>query len=250
MIDAYALALLTQRTLARSDVTETRQGACRLTPQLAIRLASTIGAWRHHIAPIGESIAQTLARTGPTTVMTSAPLTRAQHAAAWEDRAPGRKRRQPRAATPALPNACRDCGSHLPDRRQRYCEHCRQERWTKNASAGRDTAATVLARLRAEQRDPAHGEHAAQLRGQKNAAHQKAVRDWNGERPDLSVFRDEILPVLRDKPISLDPREGRRGGVGGGRGAVFGVVLGLWRSLPSLTSMDLSELLPRSRRVV
>jgi ferredoxin len=35
----------------------------------------------------------------------------------------------------------------------------------KQASAGRGIAATVLAQLRAEQRDPAHGGCAAQIRG-------------------------------------------------------------------------------------
>jgi hypothetical protein len=40
------------------------------------------------------------------------------------------------------------------------------------------------------------------LRGRKNAAHQDAVRAWQGERPDAEVFRSEILPALRPKPIA------------------------------------------------
>ncbi|MGZ6725491.1 MAG: hypothetical protein ACXVHK_31660 [Solirubrobacteraceae bacterium] len=67
---------------------------------------------------------------------------------------------------------------------------------------GRDTAAVVLARLRAEQQDPAHGGRAARIRGAKNAAHQKAVRDRTGDLPDRAVFQAEILPGLRDKPIA------------------------------------------------
>jgi hypothetical protein len=59
----------------------------------------------------------------------------------------------------------------------------------------------VLAQLRSEQRDPAHGGRAAQLRGRKNADHQAAVRNWQGERPDPDVFRTEILPGLRRVPI-------------------------------------------------
>jgi CRISPR-associated endonuclease Cas1 len=202
LVDAYVLALVTQRTLSRGDFVETRQGACHLTPQLATRLASTTGTWRHHIAPIAEGIAQALAQTGPTTVTMSAPLTRAQHAAAWEDRAPGRKRRQPRAATLGLPNACRDCGSHLPDRRKRYCEHCRAERWARHAPRGRDNGAAMLSRLRSEQRDPAHGGRAAETRGRKNAAHQRAVREWKGERADPEVFRNQILPGLSSVAIA------------------------------------------------
>ena len=60
----------------------------------------------------------------------------------------------------------------------------------------------MLARLRAEQRDPAHGGQAAAIRGAKNAAHQAAVRDWAGEQPDPAVFQAEILPALRDALIS------------------------------------------------
>jgi hypothetical protein len=60
----------------------------------------------------------------------------------------------------------------------------------------------VLARLRAEQHHPEHGGRAAQIRGTKNAAHQAAVRDWQGERPDPDVFRSEILPGLHRKRIS------------------------------------------------
>jgi hypothetical protein len=38
--------------------------------------------------------------------------------------------------------------------------------------------------------------------GAKNAAHQQAVRDWEGEMPDPSCFRVEILPELRQAPIA------------------------------------------------
>jgi CRISPR-associated endonuclease Cas1 len=201
VVDGYVLALLTQRTLSRRDFAETRQGACRLAPQFATRLAATTATWRHQIGPVVESIARALANSTTTAVRLAAPLTRSQHSAAWDDRAPNRKRRQPRAAIPVLPDACRDCGAYLSDRRRRYCEHCREQRWAKNASAGRDSAAAVLARLRAEQHDPAHGGRAGQLRGRKNAAHQQAVRAWEGERPDPQVFMREILPGLRRVPI-------------------------------------------------
>ena len=202
IVDTYVLALLTQRTLACEDFTETRQGSCRITPPMAARLAETTTNWRHHVAPIAEGIVQILAQSTTGAATISAPLTRAQHHAAWDDRAPERKRRQTKAATPILANAGHDCGTHLPDRRRRYCEGCRHARWTANASAGRDNAATVLACLRAEQQDPAHGGRAAELRGRKNAAHQQAVRDWDGPRPDREVFRDAILPGLREIPIA------------------------------------------------
>ena len=85
----------------------------------------------------------------------------------------------------------------LGDRRRRYCETCRADQLRQQGPAARQRAGEVLARLRAEQQDPAHGGRAAALRGTKNAAHQAAVRAWQGQRPDPEVFRSEILPGLR-----------------------------------------------------
>ena len=201
-VDAYVLALLTQRALAREDFTETRQGNCRVTPRFASRLVGTIDSWRHQIAPVVEGIAQVLIRSTAETVRIAAPLTRAQHRAAWEDRAPNRRRRITNTSIPVLPNACRDCGTHLADRRKRYCEDCRSDRWARHAEQGRENAASVLARLRAEQRDPAHGGQAALIRGRKNAAHQRAVREWTGAKPDSETFTSEILPGLRSIAIA------------------------------------------------
>lgn len=201
IVDAYLLALLTQRTLARGDFIETRQGACRLKDGLAVRLAETTSTWRGHVAPVVEGVAHTLA-AGRTSIAT--PLTRAQHLAAWDERAPYRQHRQPRAATPALPNACRDCGTYLPDRRRRYCEHCRAQRWATHAARGRRDAAAVLAQLRAEQRDPAHGGRAAQARGAKNAAHQQALRAWEADNvanADPAEFA-AIQGPLRSVPVA------------------------------------------------
>lgn len=199
IVDAYVLALLTQRTLARSELAETERGACRLAPQLAARLAGTCHSWRDQVAPVVERVAYALAGDASRPVEISSGLTRAQRAA-WSTRAPLRPSRQ-RVASLVLANACRDCGLHLPDRRRHYCDACRSTRWTVHAEQGRDKAADVLARLRSEQRDPAHGGRAAGSRGAKNAAHQQAVHDWRGDCPDPVIFSDEIQPGLRDLPI-------------------------------------------------
>lgn len=201
-VDAYLLALLTQRTLAQADFAETRQGGCRLKPALASFLAETSRTWREQVAPVVEGIARALAQDAGRPLEIAAPLTRAHHQAAWAGRKSSGETRLRSASLPALPNACRDCGSHLPDRRRRYCELCRAQRWTKHAATGRENAAPVLASLRAEQHDPAHGGRAAELRGRKNAEHQRAVREWEGERPDPAAFQAEILPLLRHSSIA------------------------------------------------
>jgi CRISPR-associated protein Cas1 len=201
LVDRYVLALLTQRTLNPSDFAETRRGICRLKPRLASELIETITAWRHHIAPVVEQTAHTLADSSPARLPLLTRLTRVNHRAAWDERAPHRRVHQLSGTGLALPASCRACGSPLPNQRRRYCDNCRREQLAKQASAGRANAAAVLARLRAEQRDPGHGGRAAQIRGTKNAAHQRANHVWAAERPDPAVFTTDILPGLRQRSI-------------------------------------------------
>lgn len=148
-----------------------------------------------------EWVAHTLAEHTQASLPLRTPVTRSNWKRAWDQRAPDRHRRRSRAEFVALPNTCRDCGAPLADRRRRYCDEHRAERFAEQGPAARQTAAEVLAQLRAEQRDPAHGGRAAEIRGRKNAAHQKAVHAWHGERPDPAIFTREIQPGLRRIPI-------------------------------------------------
>ena len=136
-VDAYLLALLTQRTLAARDFIETRQGACRLSLHLAAQLAETVGRWRHHVAAVVERAAHMFAAASPRAIPQQTPLTRRNHRDAWDECGPDR---QPRVATgriPRLPVRCRDCGAELLDRRRRHCDDCRSQRWAGHAVAGR-----------------------------------------------------------------------------------------------------------------
>jgi CRISPR/Cas system-associated endonuclease Cas1 len=56
-VDAYLLALLTQRTLKADDFGETRKGACRLSGRLAAELAETSETWRTLVGPWVERVA-------------------------------------------------------------------------------------------------------------------------------------------------------------------------------------------------
>ncbi|GAC1319363.1 MAG: hypothetical protein NVSMB25_10020 [Thermoleophilaceae bacterium] len=60
-VDAYVLALISERVLSRADFVETPQGGCRLLPTLARELATTLPSWRQAIAPFVEDAARTLA---------------------------------------------------------------------------------------------------------------------------------------------------------------------------------------------
>jgi CRISPR-associated protein Cas1 len=199
-VDAYLLALLARRTLSASDFGETRTGATRLSAAMAARLAETALFWREQVVRHVERVAHVLGGS-VSGAAAATPLTRENNLDAWDKRAPERRKRQRRSVA-VLPHSCRDCGAQLPSRRHRYCESCRKQRWEKSAGRGRQNAAQILAELRAEQRDPGHGGRAAMLRGAKNASHQRAVRDWKGERPDPAVFVNEILPRLREIPIA------------------------------------------------
>jgi CRISPR-associated endonuclease Cas1 len=201
-VDAYLLAVLTQRTLSARDFVETREGACRIAPRLVEQLSETCTVWRSHVAPVVEWTANTLAEHASSRVPTRSPLTHAHHRAAWDERNPDRRQSRRRIDFPQLPNTCRECGAQLTDGRLRYCEECREQRFLEQGPAARERAGEVLAQLRAEQRDPAHGGRAAEIRGRKNAVHQRAVREWQGERPDPEVFRSEILPGLRRNSIT------------------------------------------------
>ena len=146
-VDAYVLALLTERTLSPREFVETREGACRITPRLAEQLAGTCELWSSHIAPAVEWTANTLAKHARSRVPTRAPLTRAHHRAALDERLPARKLRKP-PVKPALPPMCRECGKALTDGRRPYCESCRRQRWIDQASRSRRTVADVSAELR------------------------------------------------------------------------------------------------------
>jgi hypothetical protein len=169
---------------------------------LAAQLADTCEVWRCHVAPVVEHAAHTLAERATSRQPKLTPLTRANSKRAWDERAPDRRQRRSAAEFAKLPSTCQECGAPLTDHRRRYCDEHRRERFRQQASVGRERATEVLAQLRAEQRDPAHGGGAAVLRGRKNAAHQAAVKSWQGERPGPALFRSEILPALSQARIA------------------------------------------------
>lgn len=152
-VDAYLLALLTQRTLAARDLVETRKGGCKITPRLAGELATTCDLWACHIAPVVEWAANTLASYASSEVPVRSPLTQSRRRAAVDKQMPDRKRRVSRADFAVLPNACRECGAPLSDHRRRYCDDHRRQKFNESGPGGRVRAAEVLAQLRSEQRD-------------------------------------------------------------------------------------------------
>ena len=146
-VDAYVLALLTRRTLSPREFVETCEGSCRITPRLGEQLAGTCEVWRSQIASVVEWTANTLAKHARSRVPTRAPLTRAHHRAALDERLPARKPRKAPVKL-ALPPTCRGCGAPLTDGRRAHCESCRRQRFIEQASRSRRTVSDVSAELR------------------------------------------------------------------------------------------------------
>ena len=62
-----------------------------------------------------------------------------------------------------------------------------------------------LATLAAQGADPTHGGEAAERRGQTIGDRKQAIREWErqyGKIVDLTLFEREILPLIRDVPLS------------------------------------------------
>jgi CRISPR/Cas system-associated endonuclease Cas1 len=120
-IDRYIVQLLRVRTFTRKDFHETRDGCCRLHPDLLEELARTAPVWARLAAPLAEQLAQRIAdNTGGGRVSTN--LTGANRRAGRarvhgrESRAPGIPRIQPAGS-------CRRCANPTPVG-QTVCAEC------------------------------------------------------------------------------------------------------------------------------
>lgn len=87
-----------------------------------------------------------------------------------------------------------------------YHDGCLLEQRAKQAAAFAQAEPEVLAALRANSNDPAHGGTAGRKRGERNAAHVAALVDWKREHTrndpsDLDTFSRAIFPRLRGVPL-------------------------------------------------
>lgn len=203
VVDAYVLALLTERRLRANQFVETRRGNCRLRPTMALDLTKTATTWQEHVAPIVEKVAQTFSDQSARPVKLPTPLTRSTLIESWDTRRTATKRQS--VSVPRLPSTCRYCGAELPKGSYRRCTNCRRDQLEGVSERGRSVAQEVLQRLRDGGFDPAHGGEAARSRGEKNAGHQRQIVEWNKRngRSDPRLFCNEVLPALQAVPISV-----------------------------------------------
>ena len=197
LVDRHVLQRLTRTVATRRDFIETHDGACRLNPRLAGELAELIRSMRRPVAQIVEHAAHLLAAKANGRVPRLTPLTRANYQAGWDKRrAAGPE--EPRPAT----RSCASCGVAIPLAKARLCDPCRAAKNTTRLAENRSSALAVLARMRAEHQDPAHGGEAGQRRAAKNATHQRANHEWAGEPTGPATFTREILPGLQHLTVA------------------------------------------------
>jgi CRISPR-associated endonuclease Cas1 len=203
-VDAYVLDLLQQRTFKAADFYESPRGICRLLPPTTRLLAETAPTWAQLVAPVAEQVAKALADAqGSRIQKRSTPLTNSKR------RARQVRHRAPEPAPPKIPKAtgtCRHCGGELPHQDRVYCDDClphyQREQYEK---AFRGSGLSAIEQRKAAGEDPTHGATAAIRRAEANITRKREAKEWDeqyGKLVDLSAFQRNILPLIRDVPLS------------------------------------------------
>jgi CRISPR-associated endonuclease Cas1 len=186
LADRYLLRLLQARAFAASDLFETRQGVCRVTPPLALELAATLPELRRAAGRVAEDVARLLEAPGSSPRATPTPIS-------------GRNRSAGRGSTARVAPAgrplpvvagCTQCGGPTFAGRHTCSEPCRAE--AEDAAAGLFRAG-----------GPPMTEAGRRRLGVKSADLIARAREWqrvNGMRkPD--EFRESVYPTLVDVSI-------------------------------------------------
>jgi CRISPR-associated endonuclease Cas1 len=203
-VDQYVLDLLERRVFRAHDFHETRRGVCRLLSPMTKQLAETAPTWGGLIAPVAEQVATILARApGSRIDRLTTPLTNTNRQAGRDGMRRTARTGRPRAPKP--PPTCQRCGGELPHPERRVCDTCLAETQAEQFEAFSGTGLAALERLKQEGRDPTHGGEAAKKRGQATADRKREIADWEaryGQLVDLTAFTREILPLIREVPLS------------------------------------------------
>ena len=192
-VDAYVLDWVTRQPLRREWFVEQRDGNCRLTAALAVRLAETAPLWGRAVAGTAEWVAQQLWSTTRKRTQADFPPTHLTQTHRREA-----KRMSPetiRLVVPQVDNLCPGCGKRILDR-SASCVRCGLGDATKNmlnaARIGRRTANGPEARAK----------HAITARKNAFAQHSWKPSD---QPPWLTpeLFTQQIQPLLANIPTTV-----------------------------------------------
>jgi CRISPR-associated endonuclease Cas1 len=188
-IDAFVLSWIQTEYFRKSDWWEDRNGTCRMSTALAIRLCETSDTWRRFVAPVAEYVAQELWSSVHGHAST---LNRRLIAT----RLTQRNKREvkgsevPEVDQPKPEHVCSDCGLKIPSW-TKLCSKCARKATPKNFRAGRK---------RAQQ-----PEYLAK-RGETMRTHRKAIQDWDPSALPAWLTRDiyekRVVPALAPIPKS------------------------------------------------
>jgi CRISPR-associated endonuclease Cas1 len=230
-VDAYVLELLERRMFAAREFFETRTGNCRLVSPLPQLLCETAPRWRALIGPVVERVAagfhqgrSTSQRSTTSARVPSSSTSPAKRAPGLPtpltqtNRSRGRDgvRVKPTKMKPSTPTAsldrrlCRGCGLLLSAdgrrSKQAYCTECREIVREEALSHFQMAGPAALARARAEGHDPSKTSEAlvkVAATQRERAAARTAWERANAEGHfSPETFRSDILPALRDIPVS------------------------------------------------
>lgn len=199
VVDGFVLELLATRVFSAADFVETREGSCRLAPDLARVLVNTSARWAKQVQPVVGIVATELLRRA-----SSAGRTRGRQ----QSHFPGALRR--RTANGSLPDVqvaprprCEDCGASISRPGYARCFRCERHRQAQLAPVLGGVQA--LARLRAAGADPAHAGKAGEKRSAIASQRHAEVMAVAG-RERLTVeererFRQDVLPLLAEATV-------------------------------------------------
>lgn len=200
-IERYVLELLGARVFRWVDFAETPEGRCFLLPELAHELASTGPRWAELLAPWAEHVAAALAGAATGKLAARTPLTRMRRTRG------GQLRSTFLNPPPRTQRRCIECGAVVASRRALRCPDC----WSSVAAAHYRRLGAMrsdsMARLRAEQGDPASTPAASAKRSAGQVRNRAALAAWKATNPegivsDPAYFRATIAPALEHLTIT------------------------------------------------
>jgi isoleucyl-tRNA synthetase len=209
-VDAFVLNWTQSEYFRKSDWWEDRNGACRMSSALAIKLCETSDTWRRLVAPVAEYVAQELWSS-----ISKSKSTLPRQLIAT--RLTQRNRREvkgsdvPEVNQPKPEHVCANCGVKIRSDKT-LCSNCAKQATRKNFRAGRKSA-----------QQP---EYLAK-RSETMRTHRRAIRDWEPSALPAwlthDIFVKHVVPALAhvpkseirkalgvSEPYAADIRAGRR----------------------------------------
>jgi hypothetical protein len=196
VVDRHVMDLLASRTFAARDFFETREGVCRITPDLARELAHNTVIWHRAVGRVAEDVARMLDAVRPYERAIPTPISERRRSAGRDNPRVGDGGARPRVA-----RTCTACGGPVTNRHRRTCSSdCEATaRAAQDPTPFLGSGARRLRELATDGRHPSQSpETIDRIRlSQSRRRHEQHDWDQTHERPDDRVYVEEILPGVR-----------------------------------------------------